>query len=245
MALGRRRAFVPSDGAAGPTELRVVRRRRGRINTRALAGGLLVTMAGLGLFAAYSGAHADHRTAFVVAAHDLQPGERVVPGDLTTAPMQLPSALAQMDAFRSPAVLDGAVLVAPLRAGELVQASDVVVAADAPSAAEVSFSIDASRAVAGTLQPGENVTVLATYGTGPEAVSLVVVRSARVVSVSRTTAAIGAQLQEEVTLGLSDPSDALALTNAVDAAQIELVRTTSGISVGVPYRVQTSGGTAP
>ena len=244
MALGRRRAFVPSETGAGPPELRLVRRRRGALNPRALIGGLLVTLAGLTLFVAYSGARADHRLAFVVAAHDLQPGERLALSDLTTARMQLPSGLADNDAFRSSTVLDGAVMVAPLRAGELVQASDVVAAANAPSPAEVSFSIDSARAVAGTLQAGETVTVLATYGTGPQSMTVVVVPSARVVSVSRGASSIGAQLQEEVTLGLDDPAQALSLTNAVDAAQLELVRTDSGIATSTPYRVPAGGPTS-
>ena len=245
VALGRRRSFGPAAAVVGePTELRIVRRRRGRLNGRALLGGVLVAVAGLGLFAGYSGAHSDHRILFVVAAHDLQPGQRLTASDLTTQPMQLPSGLAGAEAFRTLSALEGAVVVAPLDAGELVQVSDIVAAADAPAAAELSFSIDAGRAVAGTLQAGETVSVLATYGTGPQAVTMVVVSLAHVVSVSRSVTTLGAQSQEEVTLGLGAPADVLALTNAVDAGQVELVRTSSGIGMPGPYSAGTASTTA-
>ena len=214
----------PVEGLDGPA-LRVIRRRRAPLNSRALLGGLLVTVAAVGLFAAYTQAGADHRVAYVVAGHDLVPGERITPADLVTRRMVLPPDLAGSFAFRDASRLNGAVMVAPLRAGELVQASDVVAAADAPALQEVSFPIDPSRAVGGTLQPGETVTVVATYGTGAQAVTEVVVPLAEVVSVSDSGGTFDSRSSETVTLGLTSATDVLAVTNAADAGQMELVRT--------------------
>lgn len=224
------------EGNGTRTPAAVVRRRRSALNGRALLGGLLIAVAGVGLFAAYSQAGADHRLAYVVAAHDLAPGERLGPGDLATSLMQLPSGLASADAFRDTGRLTGAVLVAPLRAGELVQASDVVQAADAPQNQEVSFSIDPSRAVGGMLQAGETVAVVATYGTGTTAVTEVVVPMAEVVTVDQAGGSFGSRGAESITLALSSTADVLAVTNAVDGGQVELVRTESPDSGTQPYR---------
>lgn len=248
VALGRRRASAGTDRdaevPAGPP-LRVVRRHRRSINGRAALGGLLVAVSGVGVFGAYTSATADHTIPYVVAARDLQPGQRLSAADLATAPMQLPAGLASQEAFRSISLLSGAVVVAPMRSGELIQVSDVVAAADAPDQEEVSFPIDPARAVGGSLQPGETVTVLATYGTGPQAITVVVVPLAHIVAVSQASGALGAQAQEDVTLGLKDGTDALAVTNAADAAAVVLVRSTTGITADAPYRVPAGAGVTP
>lgn len=231
-----------ADGHEGGA-LRVVRRRRAPLNSRALLGGLLVAVAGVGLFAAYTQAGADHSLAYVVAGHDLVPGERISTADLTTRRMVLPADLAGSFAFRDAARLNGAVMVAPLRSGELLQASDVVAPADAPALQEVSFPIDPSRAVGGTLQAGETVAVVATYGTGAQAVTEVVVPLAEVVSVNDSGGAFGSRSSETVTLGLSSANDVLAVTNAADAGQVELVRTQTPASGTQPFHP--SGSPAP
>ena len=223
------------EGLDGPAP-RAVRRRRASLNPRAVLGGLLITVAGVGLFAAYTQAGADHRVGYVVAAHDLVPGERIGATDLTTRRMVLPSDLASSFAFRDVARLSGAVMVAPLRAGELLQASDVLAAAEAPAFQEVSISVDPSRAVGGSLQPGETVAVVATYGTGVQAVTEVVVPLALVVSANDSSGTFGSRSSETVTLGLSGATDVLAVTNAADAGQVELVRTQSSDSGTQPFR---------
>ena len=232
-----------TEGLDGPAP-RLVRRRRASLNPRALLGGLLVTVAAVGLFAAYTQAGVDHRVGYVVAAHDLVPGEKIGAADLTTRRMVLPPDLAGSFAFRDPARLNGAVMVAPLRAGELLQATDVLAAAAAPAFQEVSISVDPSRAVGGSLQPGETVAVVATYGTGAQAVTEVVVPLALVVSANDSSGAFGSRSAETVTLGLASASDVLAVTNAADAGQVELVRTQSADSGTQPFRPTAAAGTA-
>ncbi|HZT64442.1 MAG TPA: SAF domain-containing protein [Acidimicrobiales bacterium] len=203
---------------------RVVRRSRRGVNLRALLGGLLVAAAGVGTFATYSGATADHRLSYVVAAHQLVPGQRIGPGDLTTARMQLPTALADYRVFRDTSRLVGAIVVSPVASGELVQASAVVAGSAAAYGREISFAIDPSRAVDGSLQPGETVEVLATFGSGSAAVTAVVVPLAHVVSVDTAADNLGSRGSEDITLGLDSDSDVVALVNAVNAGQLELVR---------------------
>jgi Flp pilus assembly protein CpaB len=213
-----------TNGHGAVTERRVIGPRRARVNGRALLGGFLVAASCVGLFAGYTEARADHRLAYVVAARQITPGTTITASDLTTERMLLPSALAENDAFRTPGILVGAEAVAPLRAGELVQASDVVAGSAGLYPQEISFSLDPSRALDGSLAPGETVAVLATYGSGQQAVSQVVVPFARILSVDPGAESLGTRGAETITLGLFRPGDALALTNAVDAGQLELVR---------------------
>ena len=234
---------VPRPAPLPPPERRIGRAAP-HVNARVLVGALLTAVAALGTFAAYSGATADHTTAYVVAAHRLRPGQRLGPGDLATERMILPPALAGQRAFRDIGRLIGAVVVGPVAGGELVQASDVVRPSAARFDRELSFPIDPARAVDGTLQPGEVVEVLATYGTGSAAVTVVVVPAARVVAIDRAGDTFGSHPADNVTLGLDRPDDALALANAVDAGQVELVRAPAGDSGQSSYRtpVATGGG---
>jgi Flp pilus assembly protein CpaB len=224
------RLGVPVDQA-----LRVAGRRSRLPAGRALIGGFLVAAAAVVTFTAYTRASTDHRLGYVVAAQPLQPGERITAADLTTAPMLLPTSLARTRAFRDPSELVGAVAVSAIAAGELVQASEV--ARVGPTLRQVSFSIDPARAVGGSLQPGETVAVLATYGSGADASTLVVVPSAQVVAVSQQGSGIGANGAESITLALLSPQDALGLVNAVNAGQVVLVRTDGAATPAQAYRV--------
>lgn len=215
-------------------------RRRAAPGGRAVVGGLLVAVAAVGTFAAYAGATADHRVAYVVAAHDLEPGHRISRADLSTAPMQLPPAMSARLAFRQPASLVGALVVGPLSAGELVQAGDVAAGPPAAGDRELSFDIKASRAVDGTLAPGDRVDVLATYGSGTDQVTVAVVTGVAVVARTEVSATLGAagDQTEVITLALPDPGQTLAVTQAVNGGQVMLVRSTGAppATDGASYR---------
>jgi Flp pilus assembly protein CpaB len=207
---------------------RPLRRHRPLPGGRAVVGGFLVTAAAVGLFAAYTGATTQRGVAYVVARQTLTVGQRITPDDITTAPMALSATLGGSLAFRDPGRLVGALVVGPVRAGELVQASDVVAGAGATSQRQLSFSIASSRAVDGSLQVGDLVDVLATYGSGANAVTVAVVRRAQVVAHTDTSGALDQNggATETITLGLASSTDALALAQAVDAGQVTLVRST-------------------
>src|SRR5688500_9557620 len=159
------RAEVRNPGGAGS---RPLRRRASLPTGRAVVGGFLVALAALGVFVAYSRAAAGPSTSYVVARHDIPVGSRLTADDLTTLPMELPGVVAANAAFTREAKVVGATTVGPIRRGELVQAGDVVQKRSAADELEVSFSIAASRAIGGTLRPGDRIDVLATFGSGAD-----------------------------------------------------------------------------
>src|SRR5438132_1082243 len=73
----------PRQAAGGDGRARPLRRRRALPSGRAVAGGLLVALALIGIYAAYTGATAPPRRSYVVAAHDIAVGSRLEPKDLT------------------------------------------------------------------------------------------------------------------------------------------------------------------
>lgn len=200
--------------------------------SRALVGALLVTVAAVGIFAAYAGADAQPDGRFVVARHDLPPGATLTADDVSVEVGDLAPELVG-HTYSSSEELDGAVSLAPIRAGELVQRSAVVDAATDPSAGrsaepahEFSFAIERERAVNGDLRPGERVDVLATYGTGETASTVVVTAGALVIEVTEGTTAIGSSGTVVLTIAVGQPADVLALAHATDAASVTVVRST-------------------
>lgn len=235
VTIERRTAGQSGDGARAVDEegaavdgARPLRRRRPLPGGRAVVGGFLVTAAAVGIFAAYTGATSQHGVAYVVARHTLTVGQRIAPADLTTAPMVLSPAIGSQLAFRDPARLVGALVVGPVHSGELIQASSVVAGADAAGDRQLSIPIPAARAVDGTLQVGDLVDVLATYGSGADAITVAVVRQAKVVARSDDSSTLdpAGGASETITLGLARSVDSLAVAHAVDAGQVMLVRST-------------------
>jgi Flp pilus assembly protein CpaB len=217
-----------ADGGAAADVARPLRRRRPLPGGRAVVGGFLVAAAAVGIFAAYTGATSQHGVTYVVARHTLTVGQRVTSADLATAPMVLSPTIGSQLAFRDPARLVGALVVGPVHSGELIQASSVVAGTNATGDRQLSFPIAAARAVDGTLQVGDLVDVLVTYGSGADATTVAVVRQARVVARSdaATTLDPAGGASETITLGLARSADSLAVAHAVDAGQVMLVRST-------------------
>ena len=91
---------------------------------RAVVGGLLVTLAAVGVFVSWAAAGEDVTRPVVVAAADIRPGEVIGADDVEVRSLELPAALAD-GAYADPQPLVGAVAVAPLAEGELVQRSAV------------------------------------------------------------------------------------------------------------------------
>ncbi len=213
-------------------------------------GGFLVAASAVGIFAAYTSASADHRVGYVVARRALTVGQRLAADDLTTAPMELPSGLSGQSAYRAPSRLVGAVVTSPVRAGELVEASDVAASEIGLGQRQLSFPVEASRAVDGTLAVGDSVDVLVTYGTGADASTTAVATGVRVIALDDSSAELGsvASPSEVVTVALDNWRDVLPLAQAVNAGQVILVRSTgaSGVSGPTAYRsAPQPGATSP
>jgi Flp pilus assembly protein CpaB len=214
-------------------------------------GGLLVAVAAVGIFAAYQDATDATTTAYVVAGRDLPAGTRIGESDVERVAVDLPTGLAAR-AFANVERLVGSVTLAPLAEGDLIQASGVVSGASREPARELSFAIDTERAVNGRLDPGERVDVLVTYGTGADAYTAVVVTGAEVVDVDEDSGgALGVSGGTVLTLALPDAEDALAVTHAVRAGEVTVVRTTLAGDAGnagegsTEYRPPASGADAP
>ena len=206
----------------GGRPARTVRRRRGLPGSRAVVGGLLVACAAVGLFAAASRNGGGPSHSYVVARHDLAAGARLQASDLAVTPMDLPPDLGER-AFESPQPLLGATLVAPLGAGELVQASAVVARRSDAASRELTFTLERGHLGSG-IKEGERADVLATYGSGNDAFTTVVVRQALLVGIDRPrTAGDG---PTTVTVAIDDPADALALAHALQLGKITVVRAT-------------------
>jgi Flp pilus assembly protein CpaB len=209
-------------GAPGLPGTRTAGRRPALPNGRAVLGGLLVAAAAIGTFAAWSGANDEPSTAYVVAAGDLPVGRVVRADDLELVALDAPASLADQ-AFTSPDLVVGQRTVAPLRTGELVQRSAVVVPEGAEGGRQVSFAIEAADALAGTLEEGEEVDLLATYGASASTSATEVVASGAVVA--RLTEGEGSASGELVVLVTLPPSaDVLAVTDAIRQGALTIVR---------------------
>jgi Flp pilus assembly protein CpaB len=211
-------------GRDGATGVRALRRRRALPGGRAVAGGFLVALAAVGTFAGYTEATSGPDLRYLVAGRDLPLGHRVSAGDLESVAMELPGELASRS-YRSASQLVGAVVVGPVGRGELVQTSDVLAGGEAPAERQISFPVESARAVNGQLQRGERVDVLATYGTGGDAYTVVVVTGARVADRTTSRESLSDRGDEVVTLALPASADALAVAHAVNAGEVTLVRT--------------------
>jgi Flp pilus assembly protein CpaB len=195
------------------------------LSLRAVGGGLLVTLALLGVSQAYARADEPPTTRYLVAARTLPPGSVLDAGALDAVPADLPSALAGR-AFTDPRAVDGAVTLAPLQAGDLVLASHVRPADGAApdGGADLSFAITADRAVAGRLQPGERVDLVASYD-GVDRPARLAARDALVVAVAASSDSLlddGTGLV--LTVRVSGTAPALEVVQAVDHGQLTVVR---------------------
>jgi Flp pilus assembly protein CpaB len=229
------------DAPSAPRERRrTLDHRPGLPSGRAVLGGLLVTVAAVGVFAAYAGAQSAPSHHAVVARGDLPAGHRLEANDLATQPVELPPATAGTT-FASVDDLVGAVTLAPVQADELVQRSAVLAGAvDAEPAHEFSFPVERDRAVDGDLRRGELVDLLATYGTGSEAYTVVLSRGATVVDVEvaarGTLSGTGGLV---LTVALASPDEVLDVAHASQVASVTVVRATRA-SADPPTRARTT-----
>jgi Flp pilus assembly protein CpaB len=213
-----------------PEEIaRPLRRRGGLPSGRAVVGGLLVIIAAVGVFAAYTQASAAPRTRWVVAKRNIQVGQRLTAEDLGQIAINLPETMHSRVFTESGAQsLIGAVAIAPIARAELIEASDVRRAeAGLIVPEEISFAVSADRAVAGTLQPGERVDVLATYGAQDRSYTCAVVRQALVLRTIRGGEGLESANTRVLTLGLSNADEANAVAHAVNSGKVIIVRTTA------------------
>lgn len=213
----------PAADRAGPVR-RVATRPAGLPAPRAVVGGLLVALAGMGTFLTWQRAAATPDRAYAVAARPLSPGDTVTADAVRFQAIDLPAGVAAA-AFGAPADLEGRVLLAPVGEGELLQRGVLSDQGDTAPAAEVSLTLARERAVDGRLAAGDTVDVYATDGGG----TAVVAAGVRVVAVSDAGGSLGGG-ELTVTLALTEPPT--PLIDAARRGEVTLVRTTHAARAG-------------
>ncbi len=201
---------------------RAVGRGRTLPSGRAAVGALLVVLSGLGLTEAARRATAEPTTRFVVATREVAPGEVLTANDVRLETMQLSAQVAGRS-FSDSGVLVGAVTVGPLGVGELIQSS--LVQRGGPALREMSFPVDSARALNGTLDPGDRIDVVATFGSSSSGAKTATVLSGlQVLSVSGDMLDAGEGSTIVVTVAIAEAAQQVVLAEAVNTAELFLVR---------------------
>ena len=229
------------DGRAGAVNgagaARRVERRVGLPSGRAVVGGLLMALAAIGTFLAYADATADDTIDVLIATRDLRAGETISAGDVELVPVELPGEVRGLFGAVEAAV--GREVVAPVDAGEFLQASATSVRADGDQSLEIAIAVPGNRAV-GRLRAGERVDVFSTWdGSVTELIAV----DARVLEVSGGSGTLSGADQVMVRLALRDFAQVEALVHAQAAGDITMIRSAIGTElqdVGREYRPLTS-----
>lgn len=200
---------------------RQVQRPRRLPGGRAVVGGLLVALAGVGTLVAWQQASGTPDHSYAVASRAVRPGESLGEADVRLVPVDLPDGVAG-GAFTDPAAVAGRVALGPIAEGELVQAGALSDVGSGVPTAEVSFALARDRVVDGRLGSGDLVDV---FVTGDEGTSVVAER-VQVVTVTDGGATLTSGADLTVTLALTDPAARGEVIQAVRSGEVTLVRST-------------------
>jgi Flp pilus assembly protein CpaB len=213
-----------------PPNRRAVGRGKSLPSGRAVTGALLIVLSGLGLATAAKRATAEPTTQYVIANRDINPGERLVATDIRVVTMRLAPPVARRS-FATKAPLIGAVAIAPLSSGELVQSS--AVQAGGPRLREMSFPIDAARALNGDIDPGDRIDIVATLdGQGGKQTDTVL-PGMQVISVIGAGSTGGSNSTLVIKVALTDPAQQNVLAQVSNTAQLFVVRA-NDVATGAP-----------
>ena len=221
---------------------RLAGRRRALPTGRAVVGGLLVAAAAVAVAAAaLTGTNQGDTGRFVVAVHSLQAGALVEPGDLTTVVVRVPRA-ASAEMYGSAASLSGRTLAVPVVRGELLQASMLVPAGQAPALRPVTVAADPA-ALTG-LYAGEPVDVLQTTGSDSSTAVTLVLRGAILLALSKPGSnPLSGPASATVTLGVSSLDEVESVVAAAHAGALTIVAASPTDGVG-PGSGSASSGSA-
>lgn len=194
---------------------------------RAIVGGLLVAVSGLGIFAAHRAATTDDQTNWLVVARPVNAGEAITVDDLALAPMDLAD-LTEARAVRDPDDVIGRIALVPLAAGDLVLSSTTAErTAEATTAARrIGLALDAADALGGDLAVGDRVDVLSVPSSGSttDPTSQVIVRGALVTAVGvDQDAAVGSVDHLQLNLDVPDEESARRVVDAHAAGGVTLI----------------------
>lgn len=208
------------------TVTRVIRPPRHLPGTRAVLGGLLVTVAAVATFVVATGGETGPHDRYVVAKHVLSPGTVIGPDDLAVVALDLPPAQGAV-AFTDIDELRGAVARGTIGPDELIDRTDVALPAvlgeAPPRYREVSFAVPRARALDGAFSVGDRVDVVASSKTE----TTVVTAGATVIAVSggRNDSLTG-NGDLVITLAVGDGRAAIAVAHGGANGELSVLRAT-------------------
>jgi Flp pilus assembly protein CpaB len=196
-------------------------RARRMVRPAPLLGLVLILVAVVGYWSVYS--TSTQRTPVLVATRSLPAGAVLRTGDLRIGELagdsHVMGSIAKETAMSQ--VL-GRRLATPVTAGAPLPTDAIARAAAHASA--MTIALDSAHALGGALQPGDRVSVLATFGAGNTgAHTRVIARALQVLSVQTASSMQSNGGQVSVTLALTDPAVASTLALANDDAKIMLL----------------------
>lgn len=197
--------------------------RRRLLQPLPLLGVALVLVALVGYWSVYGAT--TKRAPVLIAVRALPAGAILQRSDLRVGELAGDrTVLASIVAERELSQVLGRRLAQPLPAG--VPLARAAIATHAASAAAFTLALPVLHALAGALQPGDRVSVLATFvAANGGARTRVVARGLRVLAVGQTSGTLdAASATIPVTLALPDPSLASSLALANEAGKLDLLR---------------------
>jgi Flp pilus assembly protein CpaB len=205
-------------------DARRIERRHNLLGGRAVLGGLLITLAALGVFLTYLDASGDAGDAVLIAAADIHLGQVIASDDLRVVHGSLP-ATAQSHVFSDRGAVVGRSALGPIRAGELVQAGAVsadTVPADGATH-EVALTLPRPQVAVGRLRQGDRVDIYVTTDTGTSAV----VQGVRVVQLNGGgDGSLTDDRAITVVVAVLDGPAVLSLVHAQRTGDVTIVRST-------------------
>jgi Flp pilus assembly protein CpaB len=213
------------------------------LRSRVSSGHVVMVVAGLlGLLLSLAVLRrADSSVPVLVARHDLAPGTRVEAGLFRATSVHVePGPLANLV---TPAALDGLrgrIVRAPMRAGDLLERSDLVAPATGAATRSASFPVDAALAVDGDLAAGDRIDVLAASDDGAR--SGYVLAGVDVVAVHSSSSGPLRAGDGQITITVTvDAAGAQRLASALHGDHLLVVRATGAPAVA-PTRWFTDAG---
>lgn len=223
-----------------PTTPRLAHLPSRRPTRRAIVGGLLVTAAALVAWIAVHSGDARPGRSIVVATRTIAPGERIDASSITVRNVSIDEDLAAHD-FSSPTQLVDGVALAPIAEGDAVARSAVLPNPGGEQLRQFSFPVDRDRSLNGELRAGERIDVMATFGSGTDAITTVIARDALVLRVAeQRTGTLGASGKSILTVGLTSADQVLDAVHAAQVADLTVVRSTLA-GGGSSTRTSTTG----
>ena len=207
---------------------RQIERRRGLPGSRAVVGGLLMAVAAVGVFAAWSGATERPTHPVVIASGDIRVGEPIEATDLRVVRVDLPAGL-RAHAFAAAGDVEGRIALGPIAQGELVQSGLVTDDVGLAGLHEVAVTLPREQIAVGRLKQGERVDVFVTY----EEATRSVVRGAEVVQIDAAgDGSLTSDREIELVIAVPSGEDVAAVVHALRTGDVTVVRSTFGAVSG-------------